>query len=58
MKTDLDEVLTDRQLADIMKVHWKTIQHLARLGDIRGQKIGKKWRFHRDAVRDYLLSRR
>jgi excisionase family DNA binding protein len=60
-QTSEDEIYNDRQVAkilfkDTLKPNsWKTIQKMARQGLIRGQKIGRGWRFHKDAVKDFLL---
>lgn len=57
------EIITDKELAAILfkdelkPTSWKTIQKMARSGDIKGKQVGRSWRFHRDAVRDFLLSR-
>lgn len=63
MTKDLeDEVLDDKGMAEYLsaknrKVTPRTVRHYAREGLIRGKKIGKHWFFHRDAGRDYLLSK-
>lgn len=56
------DVLTDRELARFLfkdkcrPTSWKTIQKMARDGDIRGQQIGRgSWIFHMDAVKDFLM---
>lgn len=57
------DILSDKDVARILfkekckPSSWKTCQKLAREGRIRGQKIGQNWRFHKDAVRDFLLSK-
>ena len=56
-EANLSEVITDRQLAEILGVGWKTIQRMARQGEIRGKQVGRAWRFHRDAIRDFLLTK-
>lgn len=62
--TEMDDVLTDREVAQILfkdqckPFSWKSVQRLARLGEIRGNQIGRgSWRFHKDAVKDFLLKK-
>ena len=45
-----DTVLTIGELADHLKLSKSTLCHLARRGDIPGQKIGRHWRFHKAAI--------
>ena len=45
-----DTVLTIDELADYLKLSKSTLYHLARCGDAPGQKIDRRWRFHRAVV--------
>jgi excisionase family DNA binding protein len=47
-------VLTIDDLAEYLKISKSTLYKLAQEGALPGQKIGRHWRFHRDAV-DQLL---
>ena len=38
--------LDSDQAAAILRIHPKTLQRLARLGNVTGYRIGKLWRFH------------
>ena len=49
-----DEVLTADEAAQFLKVSSKTLLKLARDGDLKGQKVGRAWRFRRSALLDYL----
>jgi excisionase family DNA binding protein len=41
----MEKLLNSREAAKFLRVNIKTLQRLARSGDIRGMKIGKLWRF-------------
>ena len=53
-----DTVLTIDQLAEYLKLSKSTLYHLARRGDVPGQKIGRHWRFHKAAIDKWLGQRR
>jgi excisionase family DNA binding protein len=48
------EVLTLAQLAELLQLDERTVGELARKGEIPGRKVGREWRFSRDAVLDWL----
>ena len=50
MAKPLDTVLTIDELADYLKLSKSAFCHFARNGKTPGQKIGRHWRFHRDAI--------
>lgn len=49
-----DDVLTIDELAEYLKLSKSTLYKLAQERKVPGQKIGKHWRFHRDAIDDWL----
>ena len=49
-----DAVLSIDELADYLKLSKSTLYHLARRGDVPGQKIGRHWRFHKAAIDKWL----
>jgi excisionase family DNA binding protein len=49
-KNDTD-VLNAKEAADYLKAHVETLRRMARRGKIPAFKVGKNWRFHRDALR-------
>lgn len=54
------EVLDDLQVAKILNVSRKTVQEMARnpkMSGLVGRKITRKWRFHRDAIKNCLLGK-
>ena len=44
------EILTMDELAAYLKLSKSTLYKLAVDGKLPGQKIGKRWRFHKDAI--------
>lgn len=47
-------VLTIDDLAEYLKISKSTLYKLAQEGAVPGQKVGRHWRFHRDAVDQWL----
>ena len=45
-----NEVLNAQEAADFLRAHVETIRRLARKGDIPAYKIGKDWRFRKEAL--------
>ena len=50
-------VLTIDELSEYLKISKSTLYKLAQEGSIPSQKVGKHWRFHRDAVDQWLRQR-
>jgi excisionase family DNA binding protein len=48
------EVLTTAEVAELLQVDEAAIRALARKGDLPGRKIGRGWRFSREAVLTWL----
>ncbi len=53
-----DSVMTIVELAKYLKISRSTLYKLAQEGKLPGQKVGRHWRFHRDAVDAWLKQRR
>ena len=47
-------VLTIDDLAEYLKISKSTLYKLAQEGALPGQKVGKHWRFHREAIDQWL----
>jgi excisionase family DNA binding protein len=47
-------VLTIDDLAEYLKISKSTLYKLAQEGAVPGQKVGRHWRFHREAVDQWL----
>ena len=54
MASNSDEVMTIGELAGYLKVSKSTLYKLAQEGSLPGQKVGKHWRFHKEAVDAWL----
>jgi len=54
----MNETLTPKEAAQYLKLHVRTIYHLAREGKIPGRKIGRRWRFRKDTLDEWLSGRR
>jgi excisionase family DNA binding protein len=46
--------MTMDELAEYLKISKSTLYKLAVENKLPGQKIGKRWRFHRDAIDEWL----
>ncbi len=49
-----DDIMTMDELAAYLKISKSTLYKLATDNKLPGQKIGKRWRFHKDAVDQWL----
>lgn len=52
------EVLTIDELAGYLKIPKSTLYKLVREGSVPCQKVGKHWRFHKEAIDDWLKQHR
>jgi excisionase family DNA binding protein len=50
------DVLTPAQLAELLQVDEKTVRRLAGDGELPGRRIGREWRFSRQAVLEWLAT--
>ena len=50
MAESLGTVLTIDELAAYLKMSKSTLYHFARNGTVPGVKVGRHWRFHKDAI--------
>ena len=48
------DILDAQEVADMLRVHPRTIMRLAKLGHIPGFKVGGQWRFRREAIEAYI----
>ena len=54
MQSNTNEVMTIDELAAYVKVSKSTLYKLVQNGKVPGQKIGKHWRFRREAIDRWL----
>ena len=50
------DVLTVEQLAELLQLDDQTVRSLAAKGELPGRKLGRHWRFSRQAVLDWLAT--
>lgn len=53
-KSPPDTVMTIAELSKYLKNSRSTLYKLAQQGKLLAQKVGRHWRFHRDAVDEWL----
>jgi excisionase family DNA binding protein len=50
-----EPLLDSIEAAELLKIHPKTLQKMARKGEISAIQIGKLWRFRASALNDWLV---
>jgi excisionase family DNA binding protein len=53
-KLTREEVMTAREVADLLKMPVSTIYQLARRGELPAQRLGRTWRFLRPRLEELL----
>jgi len=51
------DVLSVKEVADLLRVHVTTVRRLAATGELPGKMIGKRWRFSRQEILSLLPGR-
>lgn len=54
MAVEREDIMTMDELAEYLKISKSTLYKLTQEQKLPGQKIGKRWRFHKDAVDEWL----
>jgi len=49
-----NDIMTIDELSVYLRVSKSTLYKLVQSGALPGQKVGKQWRFHKDAVDEWL----
>jgi len=49
-----DDIMTIDALAEYLKISKSTLYKLVQDGKLPGQKVGKRWRFHKEAIDEWL----
>jgi excisionase family DNA binding protein len=52
-----DEILTVRQVSNLLKLHQRTVYKLAQKGMIPGWRLGKSWRFLKSEIMKHFEKR-
>ena len=50
-----DEVLTMKEICDLLQVNQSTVYKLVRRGSIPGFRVGSDWRFRRDVIERWMV---
>jgi excisionase family DNA binding protein len=51
-----DEIMTAREVADLLKMPVSTIYELARRGELPARRLGRTWRFLRPRLEELLAT--
>jgi len=54
MAAPSDDIMTIEALAAYLKISRSTLYKLVQDGRLPGQKVGRRWRFHREAIDEWL----
>lgn len=54
MPTPSEDIMTIEALAAYLQISKSTLYKLVQDGRLPGQKVGKRWRFHKGAIDDWL----
>ena len=57
-KKPVDSVMTIEDLAAYLKLSKSSLYKLCQGGKVPGQKVGRHWRFHKDAINEWLCEKR
>ena len=49
-----EEIMSIEELSDYLKISQSTLYKLAQEGGLPGQKVGRRWRFHKAAIDEWL----
>ena len=52
--TDFEPLLDSIEAAALLRIHPKTLQKMARRGDIQGRHVGRCWRFRASDLNEWL----
>jgi excisionase family DNA binding protein len=53
-----EELLDAQQVAKLLHIHWRTVQRMAKRGELRGYYIVGQYRFSKADVEEYLEKQR
>jgi excisionase family DNA binding protein len=52
--TEFEPLLDSEEAANLLRIHPKTLQKMARRGEVHGTHVGKLWRFRASDLNDWL----
>lgn len=50
----MEDILSAQELARYLNVNYRTILEMARTGKLPGRRVGTAWRFHKQAIDQWL----
>jgi excisionase family DNA binding protein len=53
---NMDEIITPAMVAELLKIHIKTVYRLAEQGVIPGSRVGRSWRFSRKNILELVVA--
>ena len=53
----MEPMMTGAEVAELLRVSLATVYRLAARGELPAKKVGRVWRFQRDAVEEFTLHR-
>lgn len=53
----LPNMLTVKEAADFLRVHFNTVKRLLSMGKLPGRKVGRQWRIEKDDLKRYMEER-
>ncbi|MGH7843933.1 MAG: helix-turn-helix domain-containing protein [Candidatus Binatia bacterium] len=53
----MDEIITPSEVAELLKIHVKTVYRLAEQGAIPGNRVGRSWRFNKQSVLELVAAK-
>jgi excisionase family DNA binding protein len=56
MQTEFEPLLSDTQAAGLLGIHPKSLQKMARVGEIPAHRIGRFWRYRASEINAWLNS--
>lgn len=56
-RPDFERLLDSEEAASLLRIHPKTLQRMARSGEIKGVQIGKLWRFRASQLDQWMASK-
>jgi excisionase family DNA binding protein len=57
MATAVEALLTSKEASQILKIHPKVLERMARRGEVPGFKVGKYWRYRASSLDAWANSR-
>jgi len=57
MPTGIETLLTSKEASQVLKIHPKVLERMAKRGDVPALKVGKYWRYRASALDAWINSR-